>query len=90
MKLQSFIQGMMLGIIIGVLSASASKGKLGRGFVRRVLNLRDSLSEAHNSAKQEVSGKLSELKKGEEREMMERLNERKRINYITSTQENCK
>jgi hypothetical protein len=63
----------MAGILIGILSTSVSKGNMGRGFARRVLNLRNSLSEAHDSAEKKVSGELSELKNEEEREIRERL-----------------
>ena len=73
MKLQSFIMGMMTGTVIGILSASVGKGESGSGFVRRVLNLRDSLSEVHDSAEEEISEKLSELKNEKENEVRGRL-----------------
>ena len=85
MKLQSFIKGMMTGIVIGILSASVSKGELGSGFVRRVLNLRDSLSEAHDSAEEEVSEKLSELKNEEEKEVDGKIDSMKEEELIIIT-----
>ena len=85
MKLQSFIMGMMTGTVIGILSASVGKKESGSGFVRRVLNLRDSLSEVHDSAEEEISEKLSELKNEKENEVRGRLIQWKKKELINKS-----
>ena len=75
MRLQSFLDGFLCGIIIGTLFAPASGEETRKRLAKRFSDFRDSLSNVYQDSKEEVSKSMSELKEEEEQEIKDIYNE---------------
>ncbi|HEY6976880.1 MAG TPA: YtxH domain-containing protein [Chitinophagaceae bacterium] len=77
MKAFTFINGMLTGILIGVLIAPASGRETRRNLFAKFSNLKDSVSRANENIKEEVSAELDDLKNQEEKEIEKTLRNEK-------------
>ena len=69
MKIQSFLNGMLVGLIIGVLCAPSSGRETRRRISSRIRNFTDSLNDAHDVFKEELEDSMDSLKKSEEEDI---------------------
>jgi gas vesicle protein len=61
MKIESYINGLLTGLIIGVLFASSAGSETRRKLASRIDKLKRSVNNAYGVTKEEVGDKLTEL-----------------------------
>ena len=62
MRIQAFINGLLVGLILGVLYAPSSGNETRRRITRRASDLRESLQDTYADLSDKVSGTVNQIK----------------------------